>query len=94
MIEGIITAIAVSVTAFFFGLLVGSSRETSLDKENYQLQTQNQILIRDIKRRNELISMIKDNQNSVDFSQDGIIIFYVPDDEFDYEEFFSRCLND
>lgn len=94
MIEGVITAIAVSVTAFFFGLLVGSSRETSLDKKNYQLQCQNQILIRDTKKKNEIISMIKDNENSVDFSQEGIIIFYVQDHEFDYNEFFSRCLND
>lgn len=92
MIEGVITAIAVSVTAFFFGLLVGSSRETSLDKKNYQLQCQNQILTRDIKKQTDIIAMIKNNPDSVDLSHEGVIIFYNSKEEFDYEKFFRKCL--
>lgn len=98
MLQGdkMIYIIIIVVLIFIIGWVIGYNwlitEYNKLTTKVIKLELQNQILIRDKRRVDSILTSIKNEDVRVDWNQKGVIVLYEPKPDFDYRELFNSKL--
>ena len=77
MIEQIITSIVCLILALIIGYSLGDNENRRLEKKNFKLEIQNQVLKREYNKLCNIIEHFKDKRNEV-IVDDKLMIIYAP----------------
>lgn len=92
MMELFLIGVLVFISGFALGYHDKMTRCLELETEVIKLELQNQILIRDKRRVDSILTSIKSEDVKVDWNQKGVIVLYEPKPDFDYRELFNSEL--
>lgn len=82
MIEQIITSIVCIILAVIIGYSIGNTGYHKLEKRNFKLEIQNEILEREYYKLYDIIEYFKDERNEL-LVNDKHIVIYIPKEDED-----------